>query len=74
MLQAIFIAQIREREEQLALRTIDASLFLTYLHFIETGFNKVDINVNKSNAYRVFHQPKMSIIPGRVASSMGAST
>ena len=43
--------------------TEDASLFLTYYNFIETLFNKVFINVNISNTYKVFYQPKMSIIP-----------
>ena len=40
----------------------DDALFLTYHNFIETRFNKVYINVNISNGYKVFHQPKMSII------------
>ena len=40
----------------------DVSLFSAYHYFIETGFNKVVININKSNTYLVFHQPKMSII------------
>ena len=45
----------------------DDALFLTYHNFIETRFNKVYINVNISNGYKVFHQPKMSIIPNRSA-------
>ena len=40
----------------------DVSLFSAYHYFIETAFNKVVININKSNTYLVFHQPKMSII------------
>ena len=40
----------------------DVSLFSTYRYFIETVFNKVVINANKSNDYMVFHQPKMAII------------
>ena len=40
----------------------DVSLFSTYRYFIETVFNKVVINANKSNDYIVFHQPKMAII------------
>ena len=38
-------------------------IFSTYLYFIETDFNKVSINMDISNTYTVFHQPKMSIIP-----------
>ena len=40
----------------------DVSLFSAYDYFIETGFNKVVININKSITYLVLHQPKMSII------------
>ena len=42
------------------------SYFLTYHSFIEMRFNKVCINVNISNGYKVFHQPKMSIISQKV--------